>query len=73
MIDKETKELYKRLDQITKSINDLNKTIKLLPFSVESLTEECRRISEAYRKSIEEKLVPLITTEIRKKNYFYYR
>lgn len=59
MIDKDAKEICKRLVQIAKSIDDLNKTIKSLSFSAELMTEECRRISEAYRKSIEEKTSPI--------------
>jgi len=59
MIYKETKELCKRLDQIAKNLDCLNKTIKSLSFSVEFMTEECKRIGEAYRKSIEEKTSPI--------------
>lgn len=55
MIDKETKELCKRLDQINKSINDLNKTIKSFSVSAELMAGAYKRLSEAYGKSIAEK------------------
>ena len=59
MIDKNAKEICKRLDNISKSVNNLCETLKEVQFVAESLAEAHKRIAEVYRKSLAEKTSPI--------------
>lgn len=59
MIDKNAKEICKRLDNITKSVNNLCETLKEMQFASESLAEAHKRIAEEYGKSLAEKTSPI--------------
>ena len=59
MIDKNAKEICKRLDNISKSVNNLCETLKEMQFAAESLAEARKRIAEEYGKSLAEKTSPI--------------
>lgn len=59
MIDKDTKEICKRLDNISRSVNNLCETLKSMQFAAESLADVHKRIAEEYGKSLAEKTSPI--------------